>query len=102
MTTPTWHITARNVDERVRAVDHWAAWNTLRNRPAADFGLLVSALREGLDDGERVSVTTQTLFYIWHRDDEAGLVIDMAVSLGLTTRREAYRLAMKQAREHGR
>lgn len=65
----TWIITSRNISEIVRVEDQWEAWDTLKGRPASDFGLIVSAEADESDDP--IPVQTETLMRRWGRVSEA-------------------------------
>lgn len=80
----TWHLRSREIDEIVSAADQWEAWDTLRDRPPADFGLVVSAEPDERGDDERIPVQTEALMRRWGRDDEAVAFHQAAVDLGLT------------------
>jgi hypothetical protein len=84
--------------EIVEAADQHAAWNTLRNRPLEDFGLIVTALREGDDEGERIAVHTTALLLTWGRDDEARFLLDALAAAGVDDAPADY----AYAQAHGR
>ena len=79
-----WHLTSRRINEVVEAEDQWAAWNTLRNRPADDFGMLVQA--EANENGDPIPVKTTTLMTRWGRDEDAAAFGALARSQGLPDR----------------
>ena len=92
-----WHITSKGINEYVVAPDQWAAWNTLRNRPVEDFGLIVSA--EPDDNDEAIPVHTATLMFAWNRDDDAALAIAVAIANDLPDTTVAN---LAVAEQHGR
>lgn len=81
MTERVWHLRSRAINVVVRAEDQFAAWDTLRDRPAEDFGLAVSAEADESDDP--ISVRTSALMFSWGRDEEAELFVALAVEQGL-------------------
>jgi hypothetical protein len=76
-----WHLTSRHINEFVVAEDQFGAWNTLRSRPAEDFGIIVTA--EPDESGDLIPVRTSQLMFSWNRDDEARLFIESAMLSGL-------------------
>jgi hypothetical protein len=64
-----WHLRSRAINEVVRASDQWEAWDTLRDRSALDFGLIVVA--EPNEDADPIPVQTAALMRRWGRDDDA-------------------------------
>ncbi len=81
MSEHTWHLRSRAINEVVRAEDQFAAWNTLRDRPAEDFGLVVEA--EPDENGDPIPVRTSALMFSWRRDDDAEAFVAAAVAQGL-------------------
>lgn len=81
MKTHRWMLRSRQIAEVVVAEDQWGAWNTLRNRPVEDFGLLVTAEPDENDDP--IPVHTATLMRKWGRTAEADAFDDRARELGL-------------------
>ena len=77
-----WRIHSRAIDEVVVAVDQWAAWNTLRNHPAEDFGLIVVAAPDGNED-RAIPVHTATLMRKWDRLADALAFDELARRQGL-------------------
>jgi hypothetical protein len=76
-----WHLRSAAVDEFVRAPNQFAAWETLRDRPTADFGLVVTA--EADESADPIVVRTSALMFWWGRDDEAEAFVGAAVANGL-------------------
>lgn len=98
-----WHLRSRAIDEVVRAEDQFAAWETLRDRPATDFGLVVTA-EPGEDEQQAIPIHTSALMFAWDRDDEAELFIAVAVENGLGDTTEADRasaVAIRARAENG-
>lgn len=98
MTTQKWRLTSRQIDEAVVAEDQHAAWNTLRNRPVEDFGLIVTATPSNNDD-DAIPVRTAALMLTWGRDSDALDFIEAAVAQGLPDTRDGD---MRYAVAHGR
>ena len=101
-----WHLRSAGINEIVRAVDQFTAWNTLRQRPTEDFGLIVTAEPDENDD--RIPVHTSALMTWWGRDEEAQLARDFAISKGLPDTAEsdaafaeARRLSPPESEEGG-
>jgi hypothetical protein len=78
-----WHIRSREINDVVMAEDQWEAWDTLRDRSAFDFGLVVSA--EKAEDGDPIPVQTASLMRRWGRFDDAALLDEVARAAGLLT-----------------
>lgn len=76
-----WHLRSRAIDELVQAADQFAAWDTLRDRPLEDFGLIVTAERD--EDADPIGVHTSGLMFWWGRDDDAKRLIALAIENGL-------------------
>jgi hypothetical protein len=76
-----WMLTSRRISEVVTAADQFAAWNTLRNRPIEDFGLVVSA--EPDENGDPIPVRTSQLMFSWGRPEDARAFIALAIEKGL-------------------
>ena len=80
----SWLLKSRDIIRVVEAPDQWVAWDTLRDRPAADFGLLVTA--EANEDGEPIAVRTEILMTRWGRDADAAQFHALAVQQGLVAK----------------
>lgn len=78
---PLWRISSAHINEFVRAADRFEAWDTLRDRPASDFGLIVSV--EPNESADPIAIHTAALMFSWNRDSDAALVIASAVRAGL-------------------
>lgn len=81
MAEARWHLRSRAINEVVRAADQWEAWDTLRDRPVEDFGLIVVAERN--EDADPIPVKTEMLMRRWGRDDDADAIHALVVELGL-------------------
>lgn len=81
--TTAWVIGIKAGKEQVEAADQWEAWDTLRDRPMTDFGLIATALPEGADEGERIGVHTSALMRRWGRIGEADQFDALAREQGL-------------------
>lgn len=77
-----WHLKSLAIDELVAAPDQWRAWDTLRERRAEDFGLVVSA-EPNEDEQEMIPVQTAMLMRRWRRDDDAERFDAIARAQGL-------------------
>lgn len=87
--THVWRVKSGRIDEHVRAADQFEAWNTLRDRPAEDFGLIATAEPE--EDADPIGAHTAGLMFSWGRDEDAVAFIAMAVANGLPDTTEADR-----------
>lgn len=76
-----WHVRTRLINEVVQADDQFVAWDTLRGRPAEEFGLIVVA--EPDESGDPIPVRTSALMFSWGRDEDAARFIAAAVDQGL-------------------
>jgi len=76
-----WHLRSRAISEVVVAEDQFAAWDTLRDLPVEDFGLVITA--EADEDGEPIPVQTETLMTRWGREEDAAAFHALAVHHGL-------------------
>ena len=86
MTTKTdrlWRLKSRSIDSLVRADDQHAAYDTLKDRPAEHFGLIVSATPSDGGEDQTISIRTSQLMYRWGRSEEARRFIERAVLAGL-------------------
>ena len=97
-----WIVTTKSVERRVEAIDQHAAWNTLRQLPFDQFGLVVSANREG--GADRDVVHTAALFLAWSRDQDAAYAFEALGHLGLSIGpiHVAIRGDVEYAHDHGR
>lgn len=64
-----WLVKSRDIMEIVPAADQWEAWDTLKDRPIEDFGLVV--LAEPDESGDPIPVQTVTLMERWGRRADA-------------------------------
>lgn len=78
---PRWHLRSREINEVVQAADQWEAWDSLRDRSAVDFGLVVSA--EPDENGDPFPVKTATLMHRWGREEDAEQFDAVARQAGL-------------------
>jgi hypothetical protein len=76
-----WRLQSRAISEVVRAADQFEALDTLRDRPAMDFGLVVQA--EPGENADPIPVRTSALLFAWGRDEDAEAFIALAVANGL-------------------
>lgn len=76
-----WHLRSRGIDEVVEAADQWEAWDTLRDRSALDFGLIVQA--EPDENADPIPVHTAALMRRWGREDDAAAFDQVAREAGL-------------------
>lgn len=77
----TWIIGSGDIKEVVRAMDQFEAWDTLRDRPAEDFGLIASA--EPNESSDPFHVRTSLLMYRWGRDADAKRFIERGIECGM-------------------
>lgn len=78
----TWTLRTGSIREDAVEADQWAAWNTLRNRAAEDFGLIAVAIPNG-DEERMIPVQTAALMRTWGRTEDAARFDDLARSKGL-------------------
>lgn len=64
-----WLLTSKAFSDLVTADDQFEAWDTLRERPITDFGLIVQAERD--EDGDPIAIRTSALMLRWNRDEAA-------------------------------
>ena len=65
------------------------AWDSLRRRPASDFGIVVTAEADEMVDNGTVMIHTAALLFSWDRATEARLAIQAAVQADLPDTTEA-------------
>jgi hypothetical protein len=75
-----WRLRTGTIDVTVVAEDQWTAWDTLRDNPTEDFGLIVLGTP---DEGDPVAVKTEALMRRWDRASDAQAFHDAAVLQGL-------------------
>lgn len=83
VTDAAWIIRSKDILETVRAVDQWEAWDTLRDRPMTDFGLIVTASPNDAPEDDRIGVQTEALMRRWGRVGEADQFHALAAEMGL-------------------
>jgi hypothetical protein len=93
----TWHVTTKCINEYVRASNQFEAWDTLRDRPVSDFGLIV--LAEPDESADPIMVHTAALMFSWGRSADAELALATAEQAGLPDTREMD-LAFAAQRAH--
>jgi hypothetical protein len=76
-----WHIRSGDIREIVYAADQFAAWDTLRDRPAEEFGLIAEA--EPDEDTDPYLVRTSLLMIRWNRDDDARRFVARGMEEGM-------------------
>lgn len=74
----TWQLRSAAIDEIVQARDQFEAWDTLRDRPIEDLGLVVEA--EPDENADPIPVRTSGLMFRWGRDDDARAFIELAIA----------------------
>jgi hypothetical protein len=72
------HISTRDVDEYVRARDQFEAWDTLKDRPVEDFGIVTTA--ELNESSDPIPIRTAALLFSWCRDEDALRLIEVAMA----------------------
>ena len=92
-----WTIRSRGFEVTISAPDQHAAWNTLRNRPESDFGLVVSAFPDGGEDN-LIAVHTSALMTAWRRNGGARRFRRHAIAMGLPDTAASDR---RYATDHG-
>lgn len=79
-----WFLRSRDIDEIVSAPDQFAAYETLRDRPGADFGLIVTAHRADLTEDEgSYACRTSLLMGQWGRIAEAKAFVKAGIAYGM-------------------
>lgn len=76
-----WHIKSHKINKVVVARNQDEAWEALRELPATDFGLIVTA--EAGENANPIAIHTAALMFRWHRDADARLFIEVALASGL-------------------
>ena len=76
-----WLLTSAGGTAPVDADDQWAAFDTLKDEPLENFGLLVSASTD-LSPGNTYGVRTSLLLARWGRIEDARTVIDRVIAAG--------------------
>lgn len=89
MSNKRWRVGSGDISEWVFAPDQFAAFDTLRDRPAEDFGCIVTAEPDENPD-DMVPVRTSILMFRWFRDDAARRFIERMMEEGMpdTTRED--------------
>jgi hypothetical protein len=75
----SWNLRSQRINELVDAPDQFIAWDTLRDRPVGDFGLVVEAEPNG--NGNPIVTRTSMLMFRWNRDEDARRFIRRASAL---------------------
>jgi hypothetical protein len=83
-----WHLTSAEISTFVYAEDQFAAYDTIRDLPAEDFGMIVQA--EPDENMEPFPVRTSLLMFRWGREADALRFIARGMELGMpdTTRED--------------
>lgn len=81
------HLRSGSISEFIYAADQFEAYDTLKDRSAYDFGLIVEAEPDENDDP--ILVRTSQLMFRWRRDDEAKLFVQRAIQEGMPDTTEA-------------
>lgn len=89
-----WHLRSLKINEVVHASDQFAAFDTLRDRPVEDFGMIVSAEPNEAGNDASIPARTSLLMFRWGRDDEARRFVARMVELGMPDTTEADLLAV--------
>lgn len=82
MAERAWHVKSGLIDEFVRAADQHAAFDTLRDRPVEEFGLIVTA--EPDESADPIAIRTSALLFSWGREQDAEDCIRAARFAGLS------------------
>lgn len=80
---PRWTVKTKQISVVVRAPNQFRAFDVLRDRDALDFGLVVTARREGTSEGDEYAVRTSALMLAWGRAIDAALFRRAAIEAGL-------------------
>lgn len=79
-----WMLESREIDEVVEARDQWEAYDTLKDRPLGDFGLIVTAQPANETNEHAVGVRTAFLFGTrWGDPIAAKAFVERGIELGL-------------------
>ena len=78
-----WFLNSKNIDEIVEASDSWEAFDTLRDRPLADFGSVVEVQPTNETRETAIAIRTSALFGRWGNRVAALYFIGVAKELGL-------------------
>jgi len=78
-----WTIETLKQIRNVEASDQWDAYDTLRDLPVEDFGLIVVAIPEDGGEDAAISVRTSMLMFRWGRRMDAHLFLARAMADGL-------------------
>lgn len=76
-----WHISGGDISEFVHADDQFQAWDTLRDRSAYDFGLIMKA--EPNENDDPFLVRTSMLMRRWGRIDDAKKFVSRGMECGM-------------------
>jgi len=80
-TQKRWRLKTGSINELVFADDQFAAWDTLRQRSAEDFGLIAQA--EPDESRDPYLVRTSVLMFRWLRDDDARRFVSRGIEEGM-------------------
>ncbi len=78
-----WIITTKDITEMVEAPDQHGAYEVLREAPAHQFGLIVTATPSGKSEADAYSCRTSLLLGQWGRIADARQFISAAIAAGL-------------------
>lgn len=86
-----WQLKTLNIRTVVTARDQWVAFDTLRTRPAADFGLIVVAEPNESGEENSIPVRTSMLMFRWGRPKDAKAFIKAGMKAGMpdTTKQDS-------------
>jgi hypothetical protein len=82
MAEKKWQLRSRQIREVVHAPDVWAAFDTLRDRPIDDFGLVVEAEPNELGSDQSIPVRTSVLMLRWKRMEDWDVCIQTGIAAG--------------------
>lgn len=85
MTKLKWYVDTKNIHEIVVATDQFEAMDTLRDAPANDFGLIVTAQRvdKTEEDGSYACRTSLLMGKRWGRVWDAKLFVEAGIAQGM-------------------
>lgn len=78
-----WYVSTKDIDEIVEAANQWEAFDALRHRNPADFGLVVEAQAVNKTSEESICIRTSMLFGRWGKPEVGRLFVEAAMKQGL-------------------
>lgn len=80
-----WYVDTKNIHTIVVAADQFEAYDTLKENPATDFGLIVTAQRvdKTEDEGSYGCRTSLLMGKRWGRVEDAKLFVEAGIAQGM-------------------